>query len=129
MSKKHKKACRVLNYINHSLTTICTITGCLSISPFPSLFDIPIEMTSSSTGLPICFITARIKKYKSMIKKKRKKHDKIVLLAKSKLSNIEVLISKTFIDSNICHAKFVLTSNALKEFFNMKKEIKNFINK
>ena len=64
-----------------------------------------------------------------MIKKKRKKHDKIVLLAKSKLSNIEVLISKTFIDSNICHAKFVLTSNALKEFFNMKKEIKNFINK
>ena len=39
-------------------------------------------------------IAAGIKKYKSIIKKKKKKHDKIVLLAKSKLNGIEVLISK-----------------------------------
>ena len=30
--------------------------------------------------------------------KKKKKHDKIVLLAKSKLNSIEVLISKVLID-------------------------------
>ena len=32
-----------------------------------------------------------------------KNPDKIVLLAKSKLSSIEVLISKALIDSNITH--------------------------
>ena len=32
MSKKHKKVCRVLNYIDHSLIVICTITECVSIS-------------------------------------------------------------------------------------------------
>ena len=49
-----------------------------------------------------------------MIKKKRKKHDKIVLLAKSKLNNIEDLISKTLIDSNISHDEFVLRNNVHK---------------
>ena len=34
------------------------------------------------------------------------KHDKIVLLAKSKLNSIEVLISKSLIDSVISHDEF-----------------------
>ena len=42
MSKKHKKVCRVLNYIEHLLTVISTITGCVSISAFGSLVSIPI---------------------------------------------------------------------------------------
>ena len=71
-----------------------TITGCVSISAFASLVGIPIRTTSSIKGLKIYVITTAVKKYKSKIKKKRKKHDKIVLLAKSQLNNIEVLISK-----------------------------------
>ena len=56
--------------------------------------------------------------------KKRKKHDKIVLLAKSKLNGIEVLISKTLIDSKISHDEFVLLNNVLKELYDMKKKKK-----
>ena len=67
----------------------------------------------------ICAITAGIKKYKWKIKKEKKKHDKIVLPAKSKLNSIEVLISKTLIDSNISHEEFISIGNVLKE------EIKN----
>ena len=52
-------------------------------------------------GLKIRAITAEIKKYKLIIKKKKIKHDKIVLLAKSKLNSIEVLLSKVLMDSNI----------------------------
>ena len=65
------------------------------------MFGIPIGITSSAMGLKIRAITAEIKKYKSIIKKKKIKHDKIVLLAKSKLNSIEVLLSKDLIDSNI----------------------------
>ena len=71
MNKKHKKVCRVLNYIEHSLT-VSTITGCISISTFASLVGIPIGITSSTIGLRICVITIGIKKYKSVIKKKRR---------------------------------------------------------
>ena len=92
MSKKHKKVCTTLNYIEHFLILASTITGCVSISAFASLVGIPIGITSSAIGLEICAITAGIKKYKSIIKKKKKKHDKIVFLAKYKLNNIEFLI-------------------------------------
>ena len=59
MSKKHKKVCRVLNYIEHSLTEISAITGCTSISAFASLVGTPIGITSSAIGLKI--LTAGIK--------------------------------------------------------------------
>ena len=62
----------------------------------------------------MCAITAGIKTYKSIVKKKKKKHNKTVLLAKSKLNKIEVLISKALINSNISHDQFVLINNVLK---------------
>ena len=84
MSKKHKKVSRVLNYIELLPILVSTVTGFISISVFASLVGIPIGVTSSSVGVKICVITLGIKKYKSIIKKKRKKYDKVVLLAKSK---------------------------------------------
>ena len=65
-----------------------------------------------------------IKKYKLIIKKK-KKHDKMVQLGKDKLNSIEVLISKGLIDSYISHDEFFSVNNVLREFYEMKEEIKN----
>ena len=48
-----------------------------------------------------------------------------MLLAKAKLNSIEVLISKALIDSNNSHDDFVLINDVLKEYGNMKEEIKN----
>ena len=96
-----------------------------SISSFASLISISIGITSSAIGLKIYAITAGIKKYKSIIKKKKKKHGKIVLLAKYQLNSIEVLISEALIDSVISHDEFVLINNFLKENNKMKEEIKN----
>ena len=98
MSKKHKNVCKVLNYIDHSLIVISAITRCISISAFASLVGIAMGITSSAIGLKICVMIAGIKKYKLIIKKNKQKHDKTVLLAKSKLNSIEVLISKALID-------------------------------
>ena len=81
---------------------------CISISDFASLIDIPIKIRSSAIGLKICAIAAGIKTFKSIIKKKKRKHDEIVFLAKSKSNEIDVLISKALIDSNISHDEFVL---------------------
>ena len=47
------------------------------------------------------------------------------MLAKSRLNSIEVLIYKVWIDSNISHDEFVLINNVMKEFYDMKVEIKN----
>ena len=44
MSKKHKKVCRVLYYIENSLIEISIITGSVSISAFASLVRISIGL-------------------------------------------------------------------------------------
>ena len=125
ISKKQKKVCTTLNYIKHLLVLAFTITECISISVFASLLSIRIGMTSSAIGLKICAIAAGIKKYKSIIQKKKIKDGQIVLLAKSKLNNIEVLISKSLLDSNISRDEFILVNNVLEEYDKMKKGIKN----
>ena len=108
-SKKHKKVCTTLNYIGQFLILASTITGCVSISGFASLIGIPIGITSSAIGL--------------------KKRDKIVILAKSKLDKVEVLPSEALINSVISHDEFALINNILKEYNEMKEEIKNSNNK
>ena len=85
---------------------------------FCFLLGIPIGIKSSAIGVNIGVTTAGIKK---------KKHDKTVLLAKSKLNSIEVLISKALIDSVISYNEFILISNVPREYNEMKEEIKNVI--
>ena len=74
MTKKYRNISTTPNYIDHFLILASKIPGCVLI-----------RITSSAIGLNICAIATGIKKYKSLIKRKKKKHDKIILLAKSKL--------------------------------------------
>ena len=76
-------------------------------------------------GLEIRVIIAGIKRYRAIIKNKKKKYDKTLFLAKSKLNQIEFLVSKVLINWNISHDEFVLLNNVLKEYDDMKEEIKN----
>ena len=99
MSEKHKKTCTYLNYVELLLILALTVTGCVSISEFASLVCGLVDTNFRSSKK----ITTGIKKYKSTIKKKKKKKlDKIVLLGKTKLDTSEVLIYKPLIDSMMC---------------------------
>ena len=120
MSKKHRNVCMTLNYTEHFLILASAVTGCISVSAFAFLFGIAMRTASSSVWLKIWG-----KKHRSIIKKKKDKHDKIVLLTKSKLNSIELLISKAVINSNISHNEFVLIDNVLKEYDDLKEEIDN----
>ena len=73
MSEKDENFCRALNYFEHFLAFASAASGgCDSISAFASLAVISAGFVSSALGLKICAITAEIKRYKSVIKKKRK---------------------------------------------------------
>ena len=115
MSKKYKKVCTTLGHIEHFVILASIITGCISISASASLLGLPIGITSSAIELKTCAITAGIKRYKSIIKKNKKKHDKIVLLANSKFYIIEGLISTVLIDSVFSHDGLVSMKNVLNE--------------
>ena len=114
---------KTLYHVKHIPSLSSAFSGCISVSAFPSTVQIPLGITSSEIVLKICAMTAESKKYKSIIKKKeKKKHNKILLLANSKLNVIEVLMSKALIDLYIRHKEFV-SINVLKE--NKKKKQQN----
>lgn len=84
-----------LNLVQQSFILASGITGCvISISVFTSLIGICISTATSAVRVKDCVISAGIKKYKSIKKKKRKKHDNLVLPGKDKLNTKEVLICK-----------------------------------
>ena len=93
----------VLNYIKNLLILVSMVTASVSVSTFALFVGIHIRINISAVGSKVCVVTAGIKKYKSIIKMKRKKLDKVVLSAKDKLNTTEVLISKDLIDSFINH--------------------------
>ena len=125
MCEKYKKTCKYINYPEHLFTLVSRVNR-VSISAFASLVCVPVGITSSALGIKICAITTGIKKYNS-IRKKKKKHDKTILLGKSKLNTIEIVISKALIDSYISHDEFVSVNNVLREYNEIKEEIKTSV--
>ena len=95
-----------LNYAENLFILSSTVTGCVSISAFVSLVFVPVGITSTAVGINICAITAGFKSI-SQLKKKKKKHNKIVLLRKD---TIEFLTSKALIS----HDEFLLVNNVLR---------------
>ena len=67
---------------------------------FGSLIGIPVSITNSAKAIKICVVISGIKRYKSIIEKKKKKYDTTELLAKTRLSTIEFLICNALINSN-----------------------------
>ena len=95
------------------------------MSAFASVIGIPMGIKSTVVGLKTCAVTAGIRKYNSIIKKKRKNNEIIVSLARVKLSAIEALISKDLINWYISHDEFASMNNVLKEYNDTKEAHKN----
>ena len=88
MNKNQKNVSKILNYTEHFFILTFVITGCVSISDFVFLVGIPTRITSSTVELKVRSVTEATKKYKSIIRNKKKHHDKVVLLNRT-----DVLIS------------------------------------
>ena len=123
MSKGYRKVSTAFNYNEHLLLLV--VIKCVLISSCPFFVGIPIGIVIFAVGLKTCTITVGIKKYKWIIKKKKKKHDEIVSLAKSQLHSIEVLLYRAQMASYISHYEFILVNKLIREFGDMKRAIKN----
>ena len=87
--KKLGKYVTVFDYINKILIVLSAATGGVSIILFTSILGEPVGIASASFTLMFSLTTGIIKNLLSITKNKKKKHDKILMLAKSKLDSIE----------------------------------------
>ena len=102
-SKKLSKYIAAFDYIDKILIVLSATTGGVSIISFTSIIGAPVGIASASFTLIFSLTTGIIKKLLSITRNKKKKHDKILMLAKSKLNSIETLISQALIDTEISH--------------------------
>ena len=115
---KLNKHVTAFSYINKIFIILSTTTGGVCIISFMSAVGALIEITSACFTL---IFTLIIKKLLSITRNKNKKHDKILMLAKSKLNSIEILLSQALIDIEIRHEEFVTTLNERGKYEKMKK--------
>ena len=103
MSKKLSKYIAAFDYIEKTLTFLSAASGGVSIISFTSVIGVPAGLASASFTLIFSLTTGIIKKLLKVTRKKKKKHKKAVMLAKSKLNSIETLMSHALIDLDISH--------------------------
>ena len=96
----------------------------VSIISFTSIIGAPVGVASASFTLIFSLTTRIVKKLLNITRKKKKKHDKIPMLTKSKLNSIDTLISEALIDMDISHEKFITFLNE-KDRYEMMKEMEN----
>ena len=116
MSKKPSKYFAAFDYTDKTLTVLSGAREGVSVISFATGIGVPVGIASVSFSLIFSLTTGIIKKLLNITSNKKKKHNNIVMLTKSKLHNIETLISQILIDLEINHEE-------LKKI--VKKSIKN----
>ena len=89
MSKKLSKYISFFDYFHKSLIVLSVTSGSVSIASFTTLIGILIGITSASLSLTFSLCTGLVKKILKATRNKNKKHNKLVMLATSKLNSIE----------------------------------------
>ena len=106
MSKWISKYIASFDYFDKSLIVLSVTTGSISIASFATVIGAPVGMMSASCSLAFSITTGFVKKFLKTTRNKKKKHNKIVMLARSKLNSIESKISEALINNEISHEDF-----------------------
>ena len=85
----------------------------------------PAGLASASFSVVFSLTTEIIKKLLKITRKKNKKHNKIVILAKSKLNSYETLMSQALINLEISHEEFKTIVNEKEKYEQMKESVRN----
>ena len=125
MQQKLSKYVAAFNYIDKILIVLSATTGRVSICSFTSIDGAPVGIASASFTLIFSLSTGITKKLLNITRKKKKKHDKILMLAKSKLNSIETLISQALIDMDISHEEFVTILKEKDKYEKMKENLRS----
>ena len=115
----------LFDYIDKVLLVISATSGGVSIISFTIVIRAPVAIASESFTLIFSLTIRIIKKLLSITRNKKKKHVKILALAKSKINNIEALVSQALIDLEISHEEFITILEQKEKYEKMKENVKN----
>ena len=124
MSKRLSKYIASFDCFYKSLIVLSVTTGSISIASFATVIGAPVGMMSASCSLAFLITTGIVKKLLKTTRIKKKKHNKTVMLARSKLNSIESKISEALMDNEISHEDFETIINEEKKYRELKESIR-----
>ena len=122
--KKLNKYLVSFDYFDKIFITLSASFGTLSITSYASIVGTSAGIAGSSLALIFTIGTGISKSLLNVTKKRKKKHDKIIALAKNKLNMIDKLLSSALNDSEISHEEFTNIINEANIYKNIKENIK-----
>ena len=106
------------------MIVLSVTSGGVCIAFFATIIGAPIEITRANLSLPFSLCAGLVKKILKATRNKKKKHNKIVLLARSKLNSIESKISEALIKNQISHEEFITIINEERNYRELKESIR-----
>ena len=104
--KKISKYIVAFDYADKVFITLSASFGTLSIASYATIVGIPAGIAGAYLTLICTITTGVVKTFLNITRKKKKKHNKIIALARSKLNIIENLTSQALNDFEITHEEF-----------------------
>ena len=111
-------------YLDRSLIVLSATNSSISITSFATVIGAPVVIASASFSLEFSISIGIMKKLLKATKKKKEKHNKIVMLASSKLNSIESKISEAFLNNEISHEDFMTVINEERNYRELKESIR-----
>ena len=124
ISKNLSKYIASFEYFSKSLIFLSVVASSISIASFASVVGAPAGMLGASCSLTFSIIPGFVKKVFKNNKKWKKKHNKIVMLARSRLNSIEGKTSNALIDNEISHEDIMTILNEEKKYRELKERIR-----
>ena len=121
---KNLKHIASFEYLDKSLIVLSVANVSISIASFATAIGAPVGIMSASCSLAFSISTGFGKKFLKTISYNKKKHNKIVMLDRSKLKNIESKISEALINNEISHEDFTIIVNEEKKHRELKESIR-----
>ena len=128
-SRKLSKYVTSFNYIEKILIVLNATTGGICIFSHATVVGAPVGISSAGFAILFSLTTGIIKKSLKTTRNRKKKYDKILMLAKSKLNSIESLVSKSLIDMEISHEEFITILKEKDKYEKMKENVRNISEK
>ena len=121
--KKLNKYLVSFDYLDKIFITLSASFGTLSIASYAAVVGIPVGIAGSSLTLIFIIGTGINKSLLKVTKKRKKKHNKIIAIAKSELNMIDTLLYCALNDSKISHEEFTIIITEKNIYENIKENI------
>ena len=124
ISKRFSKYIACFDDFDKSLIVLSVATSSISIASFATIIGAPLGIMNASCSLAVSITTGFVKKVLKTTRNKKKKHNKIVMLSRSKLNSIESKISEALINNEISHEDFMIILNERTKYRGLKEGIR-----